>query len=154
MAKRRAHFHAAQLALSFDAVEPSVAEGALAHLNVTTSSAVAMILRDDPRSRFDVAAAVSKLLDEDCSKWMLNAYSAPARNQHSVPFYRLLALVVATQRYDVLFGLLKEIGATGLKGEEVYVAELGHVQAQIAALRDRERTLSKLVKPIRRGGGQ
>lgn len=88
MAKRKPALPTSQMAFTFDAPRPDVAEGGLALLERQAASAVGRILREDPRSRFEVAGQLSALMDADISKWMLDAYSAEARDGHNVSFAR------------------------------------------------------------------
>ncbi len=143
-----------QLALGFEPPAPAAAHADLAGLDRVVASAVGHILKGDPRTRFEVAAAVSELLDEDVSKAMLDAYASEARDSHNISGARLLALVAATHRYDVLDRLIRPIGCTLLVGEEVYAAELGHIEAQIAALKERQSTLKRVAQPIVRRKGE
>lgn len=134
--------------------EPASSDGALARLPAITASAVAEILKGDPRSRFDIAGAVSKLMDEDVSKLMLDAYASEARDGHRISFDRMLALVAATGRYDVLRAALRRIGADLLVGEEVYLAEIGNLESQKRAIDTRLRMLKSEATPIAHPGAR
>ena len=151
MTKRTPALDPAQLNLGFGVPEPVSSDGALGRLPREVASAVGTMLKGDPRSRYDVAGAVSRLLDEEVSKLMLDAYASEAREGHRISADRLLALVVATGRYDVLRAIMRRIGADLLVGEEVYAAELGHVEAQMRVLEARRRVLRANVEPLQRG---
>lgn len=153
MPKRRPAFDPAQLGFSFETPRADVAEGALADLDRVVASAVAQILKEDPRSRWEVAGQVSALLDTDVSKATLDKYCSEASPEHNVSFSRLLALVVATCRYDVLDALLRRIGATLLCGEDVELAEIGHLEAQRRDIEKRLKRLKSVAKPISRDRG-
>lgn len=58
--------------------------------------AVAETLTDSEMTRADIAKAMSDWLEEDVSKNMLDAYASEAREEHTIPFLRLLALVHVT----------------------------------------------------------
>lgn len=58
--------------------------------------AVAETLRDCPIDRPTIASHMADWLGEDVSKNMLDAYAAEAREDHTIPFLRLLALVHVT----------------------------------------------------------
>ncbi len=152
MSKRRPAYDPAQMGFAFEAPECVTAEAALSGLEKVVASAVARILKDDPRSRYEVAAGVSALLDDDVSKLMLDAYASEAREGHNISVGRFLALIAETQRYDVLDDLVKRIGCKLLVGEEVFTAELGHVRTQIERLQARERVLKRVAPEIKRGG--
>ena len=151
MSKRRPSFKPEQLGFTFEAPVTVAGEGELAGLDKIVASAVGRILKEDPRSRYEVAAGVSALLADDVSKAMIDAYSAEAKDGHNVSFARFLALIAETQRYDVLDALCHRIGCSVLVGEEVLTAELGHIQAQIARLNERQALLKKVAPVIARG---
>jgi hypothetical protein len=151
MTKRRPSLSADQLAFTFDAPMAAVEEGALRDLERQVSSAVGTILTMHPGSRFEVAGGVSALLDTDVSKSMLDAYSAEAKDTHNISVARFLALVVVTQRFDVLDAILRQIGCGVLVGEEIHLAELGHIMAQERALKQRRRQLETITQPLKRG---
>ena len=152
MKKRQPKFDDRQLGFSFEPAHGASEEGALAGLDAFVSSAVGRILRDDPRSRFEIAGGVSALLGDDVSKSMLDAYSAEAKDTHNISLARFLALIAETQRFDVLDALCQRIGAKVVVGEEILTVELGHVKAQIKRLRARESVLEKVAPEITRGG--
>ena len=154
MSKRRPAFDPSQLDLGFGVPEPASSDGALADLPRVSASVVARILKDDPRSRFDIAGAVSRLLGEDVSKLMLDAYASEARDGHRISFDRMLALVAATGRYDLLRAALRRIGADLLVGEEVYLAEMGHLEAEIRERQTRLRMLKAEAQPLKPGGSR
>jgi len=51
-----------QMAFTFDAPRQDVTEGALADLGRKAASAVATMLRNDPRSRYEIAGQLSALM--------------------------------------------------------------------------------------------
>lgn len=58
--------------------------------------AVSETLRDCGVARAEIAERMSQWLGEEVSINMLNAYASEAREDHTIPFLRLLALVDAT----------------------------------------------------------
>ncbi|MGZ8363161.1 MAG: hypothetical protein ACXW3D_04815 [Caulobacteraceae bacterium] len=150
MSKRRPAFDPNQLGFGFEpAAKPM--DGSLANLEKVAASAVARILKDDERSRYEIAADVSELLDDDVSKLMLDAYASEAREQHNISFARFLALIAATGRYDVFGQLARLIGAEIVVGEEILTVELGHIEAQIKRLSERKSQLKAVAPEIKRG---
>lgn len=148
--KRNPAFDATQLDLGFGVPEAATSDGSLTEMARMTASAVSVILRGDLRTRFEIAGAMSALLDDEVTKLMLDAYASEAREGHRISFDRFLALVAATGRYDVLGQLLRQIGAQLLVGEEVYLAEIGHLEAQRRQIEQRLRTLKSEARPIER----
>jgi hypothetical protein len=149
MSRRRATPDAGQLAFAFDAA-PAGADGALQGLDRAVAAAVSRILKADPRSRFEVAGAVSAALGDDVSKAMLDAYSAEARESHNISLSRFLALIAETQRFDVLDGLCQRIGCKVVVGEEILTVELGHIATQMERLRQRRKLLERIAPEIAR----
>ncbi|WP_370236581.1 hypothetical protein [Brevundimonas sp.] len=150
MPKRKPALASDQMAFTFDAPRQDVTEGALADLGRKAASAVATMLRDDPRSRYEIAGQLSALMDTQVLKTTLDAYTAESKDGHYVPFERLLGLVVVTQRYDVLDALVRPIGASLLCGEEIRLAEIGHLEAQRRDIERRLKGLKSEATPISR----
>jgi hypothetical protein len=152
--KRRPAFSTDQLAFSFEPAATSREEGGLTGIDRAVASAVSAVLKDDPRSRFEIAGGMSALLADEVSKAMLDAYSAEARESHNISLSRFLALIAETQRYDVLDALCRRIGCRTVVGEEVLTVELGHIASQIERLRQREKVLRRVAPEIARASGQ
>ncbi|WP_242415058.1 hypothetical protein [Sphingomonas panni] len=151
MARPRAS-NSAQLGFTFEPPAPAKAPAELAGLGRVVAGVVSKALKDDPRSRDEVAGALSALLDERVSVDMLNAYASEARDQHSIPLHRALALIAVTDRHDLLDTLVRRIGAALLVGDELRLARLGHLKAQRVQIDDEMRRLRREVVPIERGG--
>ncbi len=150
MNKRRAALDPSQLGFSFETPVTVAGDGQLAGLDRLVASAVGRILKDDPRSRYEIAAGVSALLEDDVSKAMVDAYAAEAKDGHNISVARFFALISETQRFDILDHLLHRIGCKALVGEEVLTAELGHINAQIERLQARQKVLKKVAPVIER----
>ncbi|MBD3728734.1 MAG: hypothetical protein IE933_03430 [Sphingomonadales bacterium] len=128
----KAKAHPDQVSFDFDAPAPAKGFAGLAGLERRICETVGSILASDFRSRAVIAAEMSDILDENISVDMLNAYSSPARTEHRVPMSRFFALLVVTGRQDQFRPLLREIGISGLLGDEVKTARLGQLQQVIA----------------------
>src|SRR3546814_9557709 len=74
MKKRRPSFDISQMGFTFDPPEPARGEAALAGLERQVSAAVGLILKEDTRSRAEIAGAMSALLAERVSPGMLDGY--------------------------------------------------------------------------------
>lgn len=151
MPKRQPAFDPAQPDLDFTPRPARASDGMLSGLDRQVASAVGRVLKDEDRDRYDVAAAMSRVLDADVSKSMLDKYSSESSEEHNISFGRFLALIAATRRYDVLRPFLHRIGCDLVEGEEVLTVELGHVSAQIERLQARQRQLKKAAPAIQRG---
>jgi hypothetical protein len=139
--------------LPFDFVAPAPAKGVaeLAGLERQINALVGTVLASDGRPREVIAAEMSVLLDDTVSKAMLDAYSSPARPDHKVPASRLLALLVVTDRQDLLDPIMRKIGAALLVGEEVKTARMGHLQQMIRQAQAEMRALGVDAPTIREG---
>ena len=150
MTKRVSSLNPAQLAFTFDAPTPARHEADLAGLERLVAASVSRALKEDLRSRAEIAGAMSSLLGEDVTRWMLDAYASEARDQHNISAGRFLALIAATNRFDILDAVMIRVGARVLVGEEVHTAHLGHLRAQLSRLQAEVRQAERLVKPIDR----
>ncbi|MEZ5709696.1 MAG: hypothetical protein R3E02_09955 [Blastomonas sp.] len=148
--KRRSALDSSQLIFSFDAPQPARNQADLAGLDLMVSATVARILEDFRGNRPDVAHRMSQLLAEDVSSYMLDAYASKARENHNIPAHRLLALIAVTDRHDALDALVRRIGGSLLVGEEIVTAQIGHIDRQIAELRQKRREIESHAKPIGR----
>lgn len=148
MAKKRPS--ADQFAFTFDAPRPATLPAALAGMDARIARTVAEILKQEDRDRIVIAAEMSVLLAEEVSKAMLDAYASPARDGHNISFARMLALIAVTNRFDLLDRELRAIGAAVLVGDEIYTAEIGHLESEIAKLQQRRKDLQRLHPSITR----
>lgn len=150
MGKRTPAMAPGQMAFSFSTPRPDATEGSMADLERMAASAVANVLREDPRSRFEIAGQVSALMDADVSKFMLDGYAAESRDGHNISLARFLALIAVTQRFDVLDALLRRIGCAAVVGEEILLAEIGHLEAQRRNIDRRLKGLKAEAQPLQR----
>lgn len=65
-------------------------------IRARTARAVSQTLKDCNRRRGEIADEMSRWLGEPVSKQMLDAYASEAREDHVIPFPRLIALVHVT----------------------------------------------------------
>lgn len=144
----KAKAHPGQLGFDWNVPVPARGEGALAGFERRVNALVGTILASDPRSRYDIAARMSELLDEDISKSMLDAYSSPARDDHRVPFSRLAALVIVTDRQDLLRDIMGTLGVSLLIGAEVQVARIGQLEQVVEQARREIREIKSSALPI------
>jgi hypothetical protein len=148
----KARAHPDQWAFDFEVPRPARGEAALAGLEKRVAVTVGSILASDPRSRDEIAGAMSALLGEEVSRAMLDAYASPARDGHRISVSRMIALVVVTERQDLFDPLMREGGMGVLVGEEVHTARLGHLDRQIAQLQAERKQIAGSAPLIRMGG--
>lgn len=67
-----------------------------ATLRARIAHAVSATMKASELSRDEIAGAMSGWLGEEVSVHMLNAYASEAREDHTIPYLRLLALVQVT----------------------------------------------------------
>ncbi|CAL4866695.1 hypothetical protein MMA231_00939 [Asticcacaulis sp. MM231] len=155
MGKRKPAFHPDQG--DFFAFElpsptpPADREGALAGIDKRVASAVALMILQSGLGRHEVAINVSEVLDDTVTKAMLDAYASEAREGHNISAGRLLALTAVTGGYGILNGLLREIGATVLVGQEILTAQLGHKERQMKILAEEIAVLKRSAPLITKG---
>jgi hypothetical protein len=153
MSERRPGLSADQFIFSFDPPAPATNAADLAGLDRLIAGGVARALRDDARTREEVARAMSELLGEDVTRFMLDAYASEARDNHNISAGRFLALIAATSRHDILDHVLRRIGAAVLVGEEIATARAGHLRCTITRLQAELKTVEQHARPIGRTEG-
>lgn len=150
--KRRTSLDPSQLGFTFEAPAPATNAADLAGLDRVIAAGVGQMLRGDARSRGEIAGAMTDLLDEDVSRFMLDAYASEARGDHNISAARLLALVAVTNRFDILDHVLRRVGAAVLVGEEINTARAGHLRSRIAELNAELKVVERSARPIDRCG--
>lgn len=68
-----------------------------ATLRATVARAVSATMKEYGKSRAEIAEEMAASLGEDVTENMLNAYASEAREGHTIPYVRLLALVQITR---------------------------------------------------------
>lgn len=147
----KAKAHPGQLPFDFAAPAPAKGVAELAGLERQICELVGTVLASDPRSREEIAGAMSAVLNDHVTKAMLDAYSSGARPDHKVPASRLFALLVVTDRQDLLDPIMRKLGAALLVGDEVKTARLGQIETLMNQLKDEQRRLRAEACPIREG---
>lgn len=97
--------------------------------------------------RYEIAAKMSRLLDRDISKHMLDAYTAESREDHIPPLDTAIAFDLATESRVLAELFARKIGARLAVGKEALDAKLGQL------LRNREET-DKQIKVIKKIMGE
>ena len=147
-------FDPRQLELGLSQAPRRNRDGALSGIERRIASAIALIIKEEPRSRYEVAGEVSRLLDDEVSKAMIDAYSSEAKENHNISAGRFYALIAATGRFDIFREFCTDIGVDLVIGDEIYTAELGHIAALKAQLAERESKLKKMAPTIARLNGK
>lgn len=150
MGKRKSALDVSQLGFTFDPPIPASQAADLAGIDRVIAASVATGLRDDPRSRPEIAGAMSALLDEEVTRFMLDAYASEARDGHNISAGRFLAFIAVTKRHDLFDHVVRRIGAALLVGEEIHTARAGNLRCRISELQAELRSVEKHARPIGR----
>lgn len=97
--------------------------------------------------RYDIAAKMSRLLDRDISKHMLDAYTAESREDHIPPLDTAIAFDRATETNALVTLAAVKLGARLAVGKEALDAKLG----QLERMRDET---AKQIKAIKKAMGE
>ena len=97
--------------------------------------------------RADVAAECSRLVGKDISKYMVDAYSSPAREDYNAPAYLMPALESACATHAFSGWIAEVRGGQLLIGAEALNAELGRLEqikhATAVRIRDLKRAMGE-----------
>ncbi|WP_425230234.1 hypothetical protein [Sphingomonas sp.] len=159
MTKRRS-LSPGQLPFDFEPRRPVDGPAAFAGVEARAAAEVGRILKDDPRTREEIAGAVTAAIGggttqdggDTVSRWMLDAYASPARDGHNVSFGRALALMAVTGDRAMIEWAVAQLGGTVLWGEEIIVARIGQLEARKRHLDAELKELKGHAQPIRREG--
>jgi len=101
------------------------------------------ILKQSPKSRYEIAARMSELLGADISKHQLDSWTADSRDGWRFPLEYLPAFETACDTHDLTHFIADARGCTLNIGEESLTAKLGQLELmrteiakQIKDLRD------------------
>lgn len=143
--------HIDQLGFAFDPPAPATAAAALAGLDARVARMVGEALNSDPRAREVIAAEMSVLLEDEVSRAMLDAWSAPGKGLHNISFARMMAFIAVTKRFDLLDRELRAIGASVVVGEETLTVRVGHLRAQLHKIQGELRAIERIAPEIGKG---
>ncbi len=140
-----------QLGFSFEPREAADL-AAFAGADARVSAEVGRILKADPRSREEIAGAVTAAVADDVSRFMLDAYASPARDTHNISFGRALALIAVTGDQALIEWAVGQLGGAVLWGEEITLARIGQLEARRRQIDAELRPLKANTRPITREG--
>lgn len=104
----------------------------------------------DPQlDRYQVAARVSSLVGKEVSKAMLDAYTAESRDAYNVPAWLMPALEHVCHSHRYTEWLAHARGGRFLLGPAALDAEIGRIQSEMDASRERLKALQDLRKRSR-----
>lgn len=150
MKRRRRHQTDPRQIDLFTASRPVSGPAGYAGVEAWVAAEVAAMLKDDSRSREEIAGALSATMAEDVSRWMLDAYASPARDTHNISFGKAIALMSVVENSALIEEAVHRLGGRILWGEEIHAARLGHLQAQRDRLDAEIKQLRVRAQPIER----
>ncbi len=124
---------------------PKLTPGSL-QFNNELRNVLSAILKQSPKSRYEIAARMSELLDEEISKNMIDSWTAESRRGWRFPFEFTAAFETACESYQLTELLAQKRGCKILVGEEVLLAELGKLESMEADLKERKKALKQIMK--------
>ncbi|MBP5857257.1 DNA transposition protein [Marivibrio halodurans] len=122
------------------------------------SRAVSETLKDCEQTRADVARAMGEWLGEDVSENMLNAYASQGREEHTIPYLRLLALVQVTGDTRLLQLGAELFDTTVIENRLKPFIEIGmrfdRRNRAVAIAQEEDREIDVAIRTIRKGARQ
>lgn len=93
--------------------------------------------------RYQIAAEMSRLLNKDFSKHMLDAYTSTSREAHFPPLDIAIAFDVATGGMSLLKIYADICGCNVSAGKDILLTELGRIEKQKTDLAKAEKAIKK-----------
>ncbi|MGQ7818795.1 hypothetical protein ACUTAH_24520 [Metapseudomonas furukawaii] len=109
------------------------------------SELVGDVLKSSDLDRYEVASRMSRLSGDDVSKLMLDAWAAPARVDHNMPFYRAALLEEVCASHLLTDWLVAVRGGRVAYGRDALNAELGRLERQRDEAARKARELKRLL---------
>jgi hypothetical protein len=139
-----------QFIFTFDAPEPATNAADLAGIDRLIAASVGRALRDDNRPRDEVARAMSELLGEEVTRFMLDAYASEARDNAQ---HLGRALLRADRGHEAARHPRPHPAAhrrrgAGRRGDRDGAG--GHLRCQIDRLKDELKQVEQKARPISR----
>lgn len=128
----------------FEIPEPISSAGQMDYRR-SVSELFTQILKDARDDRYTIAAAMSRLAGRDVTKYMLDAYCAPSREEFNLPFYLVPAAEVAATSHILTNWLAGVRGSELLVGKDALLAELGRLQRTRDEASKKMASLKKLI---------
>lgn len=111
----------------------------------TISEYVSEILKGSDLDRYEIAARMSRLSGDEVSKYMLDAWSSPARIEHNLPLYRVPLLEEVCESHAITNWLVHLRGGRVAYGREALDTELGRWERVAADANRKARELKRLL---------
>lgn len=115
------------------------------NFGIQVSELVSETLKACDLDRYEVAARMSRLSGDDVSKFMLDAWSSPARTDHNLPLYRVALLEDVCASHLLTDWLVGVRGGRVAYGRDALLAELGRLERTREAAGRQARELKRLL---------
>lgn len=138
--------------LFFDVPRPAAPVPGSMDFRPVVTALVGQMLADAAcggKDRWAVAADVSRLAGKEVSKYMLDAYSAPCRDDYNIPAWLIPLLETACDSHAFSAWLAEVRGARLSIGRDAVAAELGRVSRERDDLAQREKALREQLRRSR-----
>lgn len=135
-----------QMALWFEIPAPPAPNGGSLDYDVELRHVLSDALSQCGKSRYEVAAEMSRLLGCEVTKHQLDAWTAESREPWRFPFAYAAAFEAATQSYALTELLTRKRGCRAYFGREAVLMELGRLDQQEEEMRRKRATLKGLLK--------
>lgn len=108
-------------------------------------------LKKTTLSRYQVAAAMSRLLGREITKSQIDSWSAESKQSHRLSVVYLPAFIEATGDKEILRLICDKAGGYFIEGDDALKLELGKIQEEKKDLQKKERTIREFLdRKVRR----
>lgn len=143
--KRATSISPGQMDLWFEIPQPPVPTGGSLDYATELRHVLSDALAKCDKSRYQVAAEMSRLLGVEVTKAQLDAWTAESRAPWRFPFEYAAAFEVATGSYCLVELLTRKRGCKAYWGREAVMLELGRLERDEQELKRRKGKLKQLL---------
>lgn len=120
------------------------------NMEATLRELASAALKHTRRSRYEVAAEMSRLLGREITKSQLDSWSAESKEQHRFPLVYINAFCEATGDRQILRLLAEKAGGYFIEGEDALYTELGRLEQRKKELAEKEILIRQMLDKVRR----
>ena len=121
---------------------PELTEGSLDYC-IELAHALSTALKHSPKSRYEIAARMSELTGREITKTTLDAWTAESKTDWRFPFEYAAAFEAACETTCLQELLCRKRGSRILEGDEALLAELGRLDRDEQAVKQRRQAIRK-----------
>jgi len=119
--------------------EPEVSKGGT--LDVKIARVLSEAMTRSGKCRAEIAAQMSEYLGQNVTENMLDCYASPARRDHKITLERFIALLDATDCYELLGFVAEFVGFVAVPARYAEVIQLWETEERLADLERRRAAL-------------